>query len=415
MKKIYVVALWEYLEKVKSKAFVISLVLTPLIMVVMTVLPSLFARQEEDITRIIGVIDRSGTVGQPLSDRLSQNFRLPDGQPRYLVDWSRGTSDEAADRKEMDRRALEGEIEGYIIVGPHPTADSSIEYRSANVGDFRTMQRVEETLGRILTEQRLTAHGFDPSLLKDITFPLDLHPIKLSASGKEEEGGFEKTFFSAYIFLMMLFFLILTSGQLLVRSVIEEKSNRIVEVLVSSCSPSQLMAGKVLGLSALGFTQIGFWGLIAAALSLKTGMVLIDPAHALLLVLYFVLGYLFYAAIFIAFGSPVTTEQEAQQVNGYLVMLLVLPIALAFPVIQNPDAGWIRILTFIPFLTPTMMALRIPVQTPPAWEIVATTVVLLVSIVAAMWAAGRIFRIAILATGKRPSMREIVRWVRTGG
>jgi ABC-2 type transport system permease protein len=176
-----------------------------------------------------------------------------------------------------------------------------------------------------------------------------------------------------------------------------------------------LMAGKVLGLSALGFTQMGFWALIGVAMSLQTGIALIDPAHAALLVLYFVLGYLFYAAVFIAFGSPVTTEQEAQQVNGYLVMLLVLPIALAFPVVQNPDAGWIRILTFIPFLTSTMMALRIPVHTPPPGEIIASVIVMLVSIYGAMWAAGRIFRIAILATGKRPSLREVLRWIRTGG
>lgn len=415
MKKVLVVALWEYLEKVKSKAFVVSLILTPLIMVVMTVLPSLFARQEEDVTKVIGVIDRSGVVGPALADRLAKEYRLPDGQPRYLVDWVQGGEDYAAERRRMDDRVTGGEIEGYVIVGGDLTADSVVEYRSANVGDFRVLHRIEESLRRVLTEQRLAARGFDPALLEQIRFPLDMKPIKLSASGKEEEGGFEKTFFSAYLFLMMLFFLILTSGQLLVRSVIEEKSNRIVEVLVSSCSPTQLMSGKVLGLSALGFTQIGFWALIAAALSSQTGMFLIDPGHALLLVLYFVLGYLFYAAIFIAFGSPVTTEQEAQQVNGYLVMLLVLPIALAFPVVQNPDAGWIRILTFIPFLTPTMMALRIPVQTPSGEEILGTVVVMILSIYAAMWAAGRIFRIAILSTGKRPSIREVIRWVRTGG
>ena len=415
MNKVFVVAMWEYLEKVKSKAFVISLILTPLIMVVMTVLPSLFARQEEDVTKVIGVIDRGGGVAPVLAERLSSKYRLPDGQPRYVVDWVRAGEGFASQRRKMDERVTGGDIEGYLIVGSDIFSDTLVEYRSANVGDFRVLQRVEETLRQVLTEQRMAARGFDPALLEQIKFPLDIKPIKLSASGKEEEGGFEKTFFSAYLFLMMLFFLILTSGQLLVRSVIEEKSNRIVEILVSSCSPTQLMAGKVLGLSALGFTQIAFWALIAAALSAQTGMVLIEPAHALLLVLYFVLGYLFYAAIFIAFGSPVTTEQEAQQVNGYLVMLLVLPIALAFPVLQNPGAGWIRILTFIPFLTPTMMALRIPVQTPPAGEILASVVLMILSIYAAMWCAGRIFRIAILSTGKRPSLREIIRWVRTGG
>lgn len=415
MRKAFAVARWEYLEKVRSKAFVISLVLTPAIMVLMTVLPGLFAQQEEDVTGVIGMIDLSGRVGAPLAERLATNHRLPDGSPRYLLDWVRAAGDAAAERQAMDARVLAGEIEGYLVIGADLEGDSVVEYRSGTVGDFRILNRVEEALRSVLTEQRLAARGFDPALLEEFRVPLRVRPIKLTAPGKEEEGGFEKTFFSAYIFLMMLFFLILTSGQLLVRSVIEEKSNRIVEVLVSSCPPTQLMAGKVLGLSALGFTQIGFWGLIGLAFTLQTGMMIIDPAHAALLVLYFVLGYLFYAAVFIAFGSPVTTEQEAQQVNGYLVLLLIVPMTLALPVVQNPDAAWIRLVSFIPFLTPTMMALRIPVQTPPAWEILASAAVMLVSIVAAMWVAGRIFRIAILATGKRPSPREILRWIRTGG
>jgi ABC-2 type transport system permease protein len=211
----------------------------------------------------------------------------------------------------------------------------------------------------------------------------------------------------------MLFFLIVTSGQLLVRSVIEEKSNRIVEVLVSSCSPTELMAGKVVGLSALGLTQMAFWGVIGLAVSAQFSLNLIDAGQALLLLIYFILGYLFYAAVFIAAGSPLTTEQEAQQVTSYLVMVLILPIVLALPAMKNPDAAWLKVLTFFPPLTPTMMALRIPIQMPALWEILTTILLMLVSIYGAMVAAGRIFRIAILATGKTPKFKEILRWVRT--
>jgi ABC-2 type transport system permease protein len=224
-----------------------------------------------------------------------------------------------------------------------------------------------------------------------------------------------KTFFSAYVFLMALFFLIFTSGQLLVRSVLEEKSNRIIEVLVSSCTPSELMMGKVLGLSALGLTQMGFWALIALASTAKFGTTAFPPANQLLLMfVYFVLGYLFYSAIFIALGTPVTTEQEAQQVNGYLVMFLVLPIALVIPVMQHPNALWVKILTYVPLMTPTFMALRIPVQMPSTVEVAATIIILIISTYFMMIAAGRIFRIAILATGKKPSLAELVRWVRKG-
>jgi ABC-2 type transport system permease protein len=174
------------------------------------------------------------------------------------------------------------------------------------------------------------------------------------------------------------------------------------------------MAGKVIGLSALAFTQLAFWAVIGVATSLQFGMDLIDPGHAALLVIYFVLGYLFYAAIFIGAGSPLTTEQEAQQVNTYLVLLLVVPIMLALPAMQNPEALWLRILTFIPFFTPTMMALRIPIQVPALWEVLLTIVLMLLSIYFVMVAAGRVFRIAILSTGKSPKLGEIIRWARAG-
>ena len=159
---------------------------------------------------------------------------------------------------------------------------------------------------------------------------------------------------------------------------------------------------------------MGFWSLIGVAASLQFGMNLIDLSQALLLVVYFILGYLFYAAIFIAAGSPLNTEQEAQQITSYLVLLLILPIVLALPAMKDPGATWIKVLTFIPFLTPTMMALRIPIQMPALWEILLTVVIMLFSIWGGMVAAGRIFRIGILMTGKSPKIKEILRWIKNG-
>jgi ABC-2 type transport system permease protein len=210
---------------------------------------------------------------------------------------------------------------------------------------------------------------------------------------------------------MMLMMLIMTSGQILVRSVIEEKSNRIIEILVSSCSATELMIGKILGLSALGLTQIGFWFLIAAAVSMQFGIVLISFSIVPLIMVYFVLGYILYAAIFVTVGAPLTTEQEAQQFTGYLSIILVMPVAFAFVAIQNPEALWIKILSFFPLLTPTLMVLRISISMPPVWEIFGTISILLASAVFMIWAAGKVFRLGILITGKRPTLREIVHWL----
>jgi len=309
---------------------------------------------------------------------------------------------------------LEGELEGFFVLTSLVFQDSAVEYRSKNVGNIRIIERFSSNLRDIVFEKKLRTAGIDPEIVKKVSTSLNLKTVKISERG-EEEAGFEKVFFSAYIFMMMMFFLVVTTGQLLVRSVVEEKANRVVEILVSSCSASDLMTGKILGLSGLGFTQIGFWSLIGLTLSLKFGITLIAASSAFLLLVYFVIGYLFYAAIFVAAGSPLSTEQEAQQITSYLVLILILPIVLALPVLQNPDSMFVKVLTFIPLITPTMMAMRIPIQMPSAWEVVGSIVVLTVSTVFAMWAAGRIFRTAILAYGKRPSMRELIQLLKTAG
>lgn len=416
MKKALAVAKWEYLEKVKAKAFLIGLFLTPLIMVGMGVIPGLLAGQADKTTKVIGVIDPSGELAVPLAKAMQEKYLLASGEPNYLVrPLTVGRSgDVEKSVEDANRLAITDEIEGYCILGSGGSADTVVEYRSKAVGDFRVGVRLEETLKSIIAEKRAIAHGIDLSVVKELNVKLDVRMVKLSKTGEKEEAGFEKVFLSAYVFLMMLFLLIMTSGQLLVRSILEEKSNRIVEVLVSSVSSTDLMMGKVLGLSALGFTQIAFWTLIGVGATLQFGINLIGLDHALLLILYFVLGYLFYAAVFIAAGTPLSTEQEAQQVTSYLVILLIIPIVLAMPAMKDPEAPWLKVLTFVPFLTPTMMALRIPIQTPAAWEIIATVALMIVSIYGAMVAAGRIFRIGILSTGKSPKIKEIFRWARQG-
>lgn len=416
MTKALSVAKWEYVQKLRSKAFLVSLFVMPLIIIAFGVLPSIFVAQEDKDTKVLGVVDGTGFLGSAFAERMRTRYSLPGGRPNYLVVNVADTRNTALDSAiaAASRRVFNDEIEGYCIFRSTIMTDSTVEYRSNNVGDFRTLSRVEETVRSLLIERRLAAKGLDPDLVNQLKAPLELKTVKISKSGEVEETGFARVWLTSYVFLMMLLFLVQTSGQLLVRSFQEEKSNRIVEVLVSSCPPTQLMAGKVLGLSALGLTQLGFWGAIGLAVSSRFGIQAFAIDQVSLQLMYFVLGYLLYAAIFIAAGSPLTTEQEAQQVTSYLVLILIIPLVIALPAMQNPGAMWIKILTFIPFLTAPMMAIRIPVQTPPVWELIATAGLLAISVYAAMWAAGRIFRVAILATGKRPGIGEMIRWVRFG-
>jgi len=413
VKKILVIARWEYVERVKSKMFLVSLLLMPLLMLSMGILPGMFAGGEDSGTRVIGVIDLYGNLTIPFADRLQHTYMNEDGNALYVV--RPLTALEHVDletaRQEADAIVRTHEIDGYCLFIARSLGGILLEYRSNNPTDFHTAGRIEETVRSIVFEQTLARVGLKPQIAEELKSSVTVRTSHISGDGTPEMG-FLDMFFSAYVFLMMLFFMILSSGQLLVRSVIEEKSNRIVELLVSSCSSTELMAGKVLGLSGLGFTQMAVWGLIGLLLSATLDVPPVQAGDALLFVLYFILGYLLYAAIFIGVGSPASTEQEAQQLTGYLVFILVVPLVLTIPAIQHPDATWISVLTYFPLLTPTMMALRLSIGSPSLWEILLTVAIMLVSIYGAMVAAGRIFRIAILSTGKRPGLGEILRWAR---
>jgi ABC-2 type transport system permease protein len=414
MNKILVVARWEFMEKVKSKLFLIGLFVTPVIILAVSFLPAVFVTQEDKSSKVVGIIDESGQVAPEFARKLESEYHLSNGQPNYIVRIiSEGSLDSSV--AAATQLVVRDEIEGFCVVTKNPAGDTlAAEYRSKSVGDVVLSSRAEQTLREVVTQVRASQLGLTAGAVKTLLSKFDFSISKLSKEGEKEEGDFMKIFFKVLIFMMMMFFLIATSGQILVRSVIEEKSNRIVEILVSSCSPTELMSGKVLGLSALGLTQLAFWALIGLSVAFQSGHSVILPSEGLLLVLYFILGYLFYAAIFIGAGSPLNTEQEAQQINTYLILLLVLPVMLATPAMKDPGALWLRVLCYIPFFTPTVMALRISIQMPSAWEILATSLLMVAAVWVAMVVAGRIFRIGILSTGKTPRLKDIVQWVRTG-
>jgi len=250
MSKALAVARWEYLEKVKSKAFLIGLLLTPILMITMTVLPGIFASQEDEESRVVGVIDATGKLIAPFAERFQTRYILDSGVPNYVVmPLAVGPNvDLDAARRDAIDRVSRDEIAGFFVL---TGSDTVVEYHSKTVGDFRIAYRIEETIKELVAQERVRTLGLDPGILKQLEVHLDVRTVKLSAEGEKEDARFETVYISAIIFQMMLFLLIITSGQMLVRSVIEEKSNRIVEVLVSSCSPTELMAGKLVGLGAL--------------------------------------------------------------------------------------------------------------------------------------------------------------------
>ncbi|MDB5036432.1 MAG: transporter permease [Chlorobi bacterium] len=418
--RIGAIARWEYLQKVRSKGFIISLLLTPLIVILSTVLPAYFADQPPDATVAIGVIDRTGLYFAELKQGVEATDKLRDGNPAYLLaNYLPGNRPYDSAIALADRDALAGKIEGVILLWDS-AGTPRVDYRSTSPNNVRVINNFGRSIRKLITVRRLMAAGIDTALYSRISRDIDVEPVKISKSGKAESTGFLQTFFTAYACCFLLMFLVLTTGQSLVRSLVEEKTNRIMELLIGNCTPQELMWGKLIGLSGLGLTQMVIWvilglGFATSFVTQGAGVIAsLKGVYAILplMLTYIFLGYIFYAALFIGIGSLVTNEQEAQVTTSVLTMALVLPIFVALGVIQNPEMSYIRILSYIPLFTPSMMMIRAVTRMPSAGEIIGTIGVMLLATSLVVWAAGKIFRVAILLYGKRPSFGEIIKWLR---
>ena len=414
MKKILAIAKWEFIEKVKTKTFIISLILTPIIIIGFSIVPTLLSTKEDARTKAIGVLDITGFYFDNVRKAL-EDYKLEDGQPNYIVINLIKDNDELNDNKtNADKNILENKIEGYLFINI-PSPDSLVaEYRSRSIGNFRDVKRFEEVLNKIRIREELLNSGIDPGLISSLQKNIQLKQIRIEESGKEGKQDFLTVFFSSFIFIILLMMMVIYSGQMLVRSLIEEKSNKLIEVLISSCTPDELLTGKILGLSSLGLTQISIWALIGLGL---VGGAVVPPEmfeNILLMLLYFVLGFVFYTTLFVGIGSIVTTEQEAQQITTYLSLTLMLPIVIAMPAIQNPDVLILKVFSYIPLTIPSVMLLRVNIAPVPVIDLLITVSIMLISIYIMIKLSAKIFRIGILSYGGRPTIKEIIGWIKSG-
>jgi ABC-2 type transport system permease protein len=386
-------------------------------MLMFGLVPTLLMDKAPDAQRVIGLIDSTGTLFAPLSQDIQHSTKLANGQPAYVLqNFMRPGVPIDSSIATADRQILKDKDD--VVAGTLVVRDSAghlqVTLRTLNPSDIRTLMVFNSAVEKQINTQRLLAAHIDTAAYNRAVVPIDVNMVKVTEKGGDSSIGFMQTFFSAYVGIILFMILILTTGQTLVRSLVEEKSNRIMELLVSSATPSELMWGKLLGLSGLGVTQILVWALFGVAAVTQMSMT-ISPsvlAPVPLMLVYLILGYMLYASLFVGVGSLVTTEQEAQVVTSYLSMMLAAPLAFSMMVIQSPDAGYVRTLSYIPLLTPSLMMLRLSTKMPSTGEILATIGMMILSICVVTWAAGKVFRTAILMYGKRPTMREVMRWIR---
>lgn len=412
IKKIAVIAKWEFLEKLKTRAFLISLIITPIIIVAVTILPSIIFRDESPNVELIGIIDTSGLYFNFIEEEL-QKYELPDGQKNYvLLNLTEPGKSLEQLIKNADTRVFESFIKGYLIIGSHSNDSLNAEFKSNTIGNFRITQRLEDALNKFQMEQILSKAGVDISLLDQIQSKTIVQQKKISEDGKISEQDFFTTFFLSVIFILLLMMMVVYSGQMMVRSLIEEKSSRLIEMLISSSTPDELLTGKILGLSMLGLTQMLIWILIGISFSISALIPVTAFNNLLPMLLFFILGYLFYASLFVGIGSTVNTEQEAQHITTYLSLILMLPVVIAMPAIQNPDFLLIKIFSYIPLTIPTVMILRLNIEDVSTIEIFITLGILIVSTFIVTKISAKIFKVGILSYGNRPGFKELVNWIK---
>jgi ABC-2 type transport system permease protein len=412
MKKIFEIARWEFIEKVKTKTFIISLILTPAVLILFSVAPTLLSEQEVSQTKVIGLVDTSGLYANDLREELNK-YKLDNVQLCYLL-INLTTKNTSIDnlKKKADNDVLDEKIEGYLLIQNGGTDSVSIDYRSKSSGNLKDLKRFEISFNNARIKLKLNEEKANPELLSFISKSAEINPIKIEESGKESKSDLLITFFSSFIFIMLLMMMILYTGGMLIRSLVEEKSNRLIEIIISSCSSNELLTGKILGLSALGLTQITIWFIIGLSLVGSTVVPVEIFAHIPVILIYFILGFIFYSSMFVGIGSIVTSEQEAQQITTYLSFLLILPIIFVLPALENPHAGYIKILSYIPFTLPSFMMLRLNISPVPVWEILITIMIMILSIYIMIIFSAKIFRIGILSYGKRPSLKELIQWIK---
>ncbi len=318
--------------------------------------------------------------------------------------------------KMADSLLITDVLNAYLVFPNDFTRSGVVQYHSKNPGDLRETERFEKVLQSIIIEKRMLDDHVGAAKIHRWLMPISVKKYQLLSSG-QKEWDFYAQFYGPLIGVFLLFMAVFTAGGYLFSSILLEKSNRVIEVLLSYATSRQIMGGKILGLGFLGLVQVLIWLLITAFMvgaNVIPGDKLsyLNLTNALYFLLYFSLGFLFYGSIFITVGSLSSNEYDAQQINQLLRTVAIFPVLLSLIVLAEPNSYWIRLLSYIPFLTPSFMIMRIPLSSQPlTFDIYVTIGVMVVSILLMILIAGKIFRVATLMQGKKPTWKEINQWL----
>lgn len=449
MTKLFAVIKREYLQRVRSRMFIVATLLGPLMVIVFSVVPAfMFSLKTGGATRI-AVVDETGIM----YDRV-RNSILRDRDAEEEIQGNSGieaaVNSNARDRVRKAGSAMSGsfaiesapvvdgdparaiallaervrrnELDGYIVLPKDLLVTLQASFFGRNVGDIITREQLQRGLSDAVRDERMAEAHISESQAREMSRPVSLsaRPVTEGGEGAEDTG---QAFYMVFIVGFLIYLTLIMYGQVILSAVVEEKETRIAEMLFSSMRSFPLMIGKLVGVSLVALTQYAIWGLAFLALAVygaaalaERGMNIplpkIPPSLVIYFFLYFLLGYFIYATIYALLGSMVTTTQEGGQLALPVIFMLMAAFYLAFPISRSPNSPFAVWVSMVPFFSPIVMLVRIVTQPPPLWQIMLSLSIGAASVVFLMWLAGRIYRIGMLMYGKRATIPEVMRWIR---
>jgi len=434
--KILTIIKKEYKQIVKKKSFIISTILSPILMAGFMFLPILLQKAGRE-EKTIEISDFSGFIQKQFIEESNKNKRVKevlklnfknvkkrDQKQNYLIKiYEKNILDKKDSNfqliPEYKKKILDKIIDGLILIPENVKKTRQIYFCASNISDFETNKYIISIIQKILSSNILKEKIKDPKIVEIVEKAT--RGIKPSLFIVKKEGTTKSRSEIPYIMsifmLTLLFSIIMAYGQLIMRGIIEEKNNRIAEVLISSTKTQYLFYGKILGIGLAGLTQVALWiilgGVFISRFSFKIDKSILSfftPELIIYFVVFFILGYFMFSVLFSIVGASVNTDQEAQQYATPISFLLIIPFIIGIMITQNPNTSIVVLASFFPFFTPTLMFMRICVSIPSFFQIASSILSSLIFIIFLAWLGAKIFRTGILMYGKKPSLKEIIKW-----
>lgn len=420
--KILIILKREYLTRVRTKAFVISTILAPVFILALIGVPILLSLLDTDRPRVIGVVDETGSLYDRLTAISETRYRALPPAPTDT----------------LRTMVLSGRIDGYILLNErHLTENADVEFISGGTGGLGLISDIRSDVRQAIRDERLERAQVSDAVKEILATRPSIVSRKITQTG-EEETDTVAMFIVGYVMCFIIYGAMFGYGAIIMRSVIEEKTNRIIEVVTSSARPFELLMGKVLGVGAVGLTQFTIWAVSSSAIMAGAGLFMVsgapsamnDPAVAaasadagftlptigfglyVAFVVFFLMGYLIYSALFAAVGSAADNETDTQQLMLPISLPIIIPILLVGPVASDPQSTLAVVSSMIPFFSPMLMPLRLAMTEVPFWQLGSVAVLMVATFVGLIWVSSRIYRVGILMYGKKASFKEMAKWIR---